>query len=153
MCIESQCNECEYNEYPSITRSIAITTPCSSNSLQPINLACRSESAEAQRAIYEDQYEAHAMRGELPPASSLMPQASCQDPRQIQARPEERVAPEALTLQWSRVMDWRIPSVWQREKWCRERFLYFFFISIAIDLLYIDSRAKNWTFCWNWSIA
>lgn len=90
-CVSNRNAKNEYNEYPSITRSIAMTTPCnsncgsnsnwSSNSLQPINLACRSESAEAQRAIYEDQFEAHARRGESPPASCLMPQASCQDPR------------------------------------------------------------------------
>lgn len=104
-CVSNRNARNEYNEYPSITRSIAMTTPCNSNcssnsssnsnSLQPINLACRSESAEAQRAIYEDHYEAHVMRGESPPASCLMPQASCQDPRQSQARPEERVAPES----------------------------------------------------------
>lgn len=90
-CVSNRNARNEYNEYPSITRSIAMTTPCNSNCssnsssnsncLQPINLACRSESAEAQRAIYEDHYEAHVMRGESPPASCLMPHASSLLPR------------------------------------------------------------------------
>lgn len=82
MCIESQCNVMnEYNEYPSITRSIATATACS-QLISPVEAKARKRSARFMRI---------RTRHTQCEASCLQPHASCQDPRQTQARPEQRV--------------------------------------------------------------